>query len=411
MFGRSLIGPGLAIVLLSAAPANAQLLPGGQQLTPTLPQATTLVGGGDADSLLGKAVNVRIVARGGDDTAAAVSGIFRIDSLGQVSVQDTTGPRVLSSTNQTFSDEILGGSGDDLLFGDVICRDTATDPHNCVFRDANAPEIADPPGTPFAAADAATKIGDADRLSGGSGDDELHGGWDVDWLEGGAGADVLLGGIELPALAGFPFPERLYGGDGADRLYSNARNRRVIDPPSDVPAEPGALDAVLDGGDGADELVGAYATRDRMLGGDGADEIDARYGRTVEGAPQPACILHTQSGSECWDRLSGGRGDDVLWGSPAADLLRGGADDDELHGGAGNDWLSGGAGDDVVDGGLGADRLSGGEGDDVLVGTESTGTRALDTFISCGAGNDRVYRHADDGQAPDDCERVITVTS
>lgn len=64
--------------------------------------------------------------------------------------------------------------------------------------------------------------------------------------------------------------------------------------------------------------------------------------------------------------LTGGEGDDVLFGGALADVLDGGSGRDLLRGGAGDDVLRGGAGDDVLDGNLGADTIDGGDGVDVL---------------------------------------------
>jgi Ca2+-binding RTX toxin-like protein len=50
------------------------------------------------------------------------------------------------------------------------------------------------------------------------------------------------------------------------------------------------------------------------------------------------------------------------------DTISGGNGDDELFGGPGNDNLSGENGDDFLAGNFGSDTLSGGNGDDVLNG-------------------------------------------
>jgi Ca2+-binding RTX toxin-like protein len=71
--------------------------------------------------------------------------------------------------------------------------------------------------------------------------------------------------------------------------------------------------------------------------------------------------------------LSGGNGDDTLWGWLGNDTLNGDAGNDVLGGDGGDDQLIGGAGADTLFGDVGNDSLSGGEGDDVL---------------SAGAGND-----------------------
>jgi len=57
------------------------------------------------------------------------------------------------------------------------------------------------------------------------------------------------------------------------------------------------------------------------------------------------------------DSLSGGAGDDVVYGNQGDDLLAGGSGDDTLYGGQDADRLTGGAGDDILYGGLGGDSL------------------------------------------------------
>ncbi len=67
------------------------------------------------------------------------------------------------------------------------------------------------------------------------------------------------------------------------------------------------------------------------------------------------------------------------------DTLSGGGGNDIIYGDAGNDTLNGDKGNDVLYGGFGADMLGGGDGNDVLVGG-----RGADTLIG-GFGNDAYY--------------------
>jgi serralysin len=119
----------------------------------------------------------------------------------------------------------------------------------------------------------------------------------------------------------------------------------------------------LDGGDGRDELYGLSGD-DILLGGAAADIVD---------------------GGEGNDRLFGGLANDKLWGNTGSDRLLGESGNDQLVGDKGNDYLSGGTGNDrlfgeanadTLDGGNGKDRLLGGDGKDVLRG---------------GSGNDILY--------------------
>ena len=65
--------------------------------------------------------------------------------------------------------------------------------------------------------------------------------------------------------------------------------------------------------------------------------------------------------------LSGGRGDDDLFGAELKDILHGGRGDDNLYGGAGDDRLYGGRDNDDLHGGAGDDKIDGGEGDEDMV--------------------------------------------
>lgn len=71
------------------------------------------------------------------------------------------------------------------------------------------------------------------------------------------------------------------------------------------------------------------------------------------------------------DIISGGEGDDQLFGQGAADTIDGGAGNDLIHGGSGADIITGGVGDDVLYGGGGDDQVYGNGGRDVLYSSGS----------------------------------------
>ncbi len=119
----------------------------------------------------------------------------------------------------------------------------------------------------------------------------------------------------------------------------------------------------LSGGSGDDMLYG-FAGNDVIYGGNDSDYIyggdgnDRLYARTAQ----------TINGDSAKNYLYGENGDDILYGSSKTDELYGGADDDKLYGRWGNDKLYGGDGNDLLDGGNDNDELYGGAGDDSLVG-------------------------------------------
>lgn len=136
----------------------------------------------------------------------------------------------------------------------------------------------------------------------------------------------------------------------------------------------------LHGGAGADTLYGG-ADFDRLYGDSGADLI---FGGTG---------IDVLVGGEGNDRLIGEAGDDAMLGEAGDDLLRGGAGADLIYGGTGNDDIRGGddrdaiagdAGNDRVYGGAAADLIFGGAGDDWLSGD------AQDDLITGDAGQDQI---------------------
>ncbi|MGI9273667.1 MAG: calcium-binding protein, partial [Endozoicomonas sp.] len=125
-----------------------------------------------------------------------------------------------------------------------------------------------------------------DTLFGNTGNDVLNGGEGQDVLQGGFGADTLSGGAGDDRLIGFfgDFYDgslnRLFGGQGNDQLQGSG---------------------LLDGGEGNDTLTGVGT----LIGGEGNDRITA-IELAWEGNPENV--------------ITGGKGDDVIFGSFAEDV-------------------------------------------------------------------------------------------
>ncbi len=100
----------------------------------------------------------------------------------------------------------------------------------------------------------------------------------------------------------------------------------------------------IDAGDGDDvahggrdhDLIEGGPGNDLLLGGPGNDRLYANYATSVEADLSPAAQPGSSRGA---DWLSGGEGDDVLYGDAEANVLDGGHGSDTVFGGAGDDWI------------------------------------------------------------------------
>lgn len=99
--------------------------------------------------------------------------------------------------------------------------------------------------------------------------------------------------------------------------------------------------------------------------------VEAKAGSTVTGG-RGDDALYGGSGSEVLvakdgnDALFGGEGSDLLFGGKGNDVLQGGEGGDVLHGGKGQNLLDGGSGNDVIFGGQGSSLIIGGTGNDII---------------------------------------------
>ena len=173
----------------------------------------------------------------------------------------------------------------------------------------------------------------------------------------------------------------------------------------------GDVDAVFDGGPGADRVDGRSA-RD-VLSFTGRREgvtVDLAAGRTSDGDVLTG--IETVWGGDGPDRLLGGRGADVITGGPGADVLRGRGGNDVLSGDVGADVVDGGAGNDTLSGDpvqgdgyytpiirLSRDVLRGGSGRDVILARDGRRDR-----VACGSGRD--LAHIDKKDRVRACEKL-----
>lgn len=135
----------------------------------------------------------------------------------------------------------------------------------------------------------------------------------------------------------------------------------------------------------------------------GASEVAAH---TVDRTAAPAAadlILGgvTNAGLDAGtnDKLSAGKGDDVVLGFGGNDTISGDEGNDSLVGGAGNDQISGGIGNDTIQGGdgndllvsqSGSDSMQGGVGDDIydIRSAKAVGTDVITIDFQTGGGHD-----------------------
>ena len=231
------------------------------------------------------------------------------------------------------NDDITGGEGDDVIFGD---------------------DVTEPISAPDAPGDGKIGIPGDDTIDAGAGNDRVLGGDGDDVIDGGIGDDTLFGEDGDDSIDGGLGRDSLIGGEGDDTL-DGGDNRDTIDA--------GEGDDVVDGGDGRDSIDGGDGS-DTIDGGSGRDTIDGGAGGdSIDGGDNRDEIL----GNEGNDTIDGGDGSDLIYGDETPEEMLAGKSistepgefDDSLDGGQGGDTIFGGADDDTIRGGEGADVIYG----------------------------------------------------
>jgi VCBS repeat-containing protein len=190
--------------------------------------------------------------------------------------------------------------------------------------------------------------GGNDTLTGGAGDDTLYGDSGNDYLTGDNGINFLYGGSG---------DDTFYGGAGTDTFDGGAPNS---DSDTVSYANVGAgtdITASLDSGSGGIAGEDSYSAIENLTGGAGEDTL---YGdnndNTLIGGAGNDTLLDGLAGN---DSLHGGTGNDILHGQDGDDTLYGDSGDDKLYGDADTNYLYGGDGDDELYGGAGTDHFYG----------------------------------------------------
>jgi len=284
--------------------------------------------------------------------------VFRVD-IGQTNAALLPKESVAPSTS-TDDDVIVGGRGDDQLFGmrgDDLVKGGAGE----------------------------------DRIWGNSGNDDLRGGKGDDELYGGSGNDILRGGKDNDYLEGNSGDDDLRGGQGDDEIWGNSGNDTIRD---------GAGNDKVDGGSGDDHFI-AGAGDDYYKGGSGFDTLD--YSRAKSGLEV-----------DLSKHVVKGHGTDEVW---SVEKLVASRHDDEIKGDKRDNVIDGGFGDDVIRGLGGEDTLTGGRGNDTFVWfakdivDQKTGDHlGVDHITDFSAGDQIDLHELLKGQEFDDVNEVVRVS-
>jgi Ca2+-binding RTX toxin-like protein len=311
------------------------------------------------------------------------------------------------------NDVLQGNGGNDALNGGAD-NDTASYAERSSSQDVDA--RLDGIANDGVGSEADQIAADVENLTGGSGDDDLHGdagpnvlsgGDGVDFVFGLGGNDSLNGGDNGDELGGGPGDDTINPGDGGDLVHGFTGND-VISNERDGNAD------VIFGDEGVDTLRYIHGTT--CFGGppclditvtlnDSADDGVSGGGDNIRSDIENVTIVDTDGGfgedtivgDADANVLNAGRGDDTIRGGGGSDTLIGNTGNDELEGDSGNDTLLGGEGTDELNGEDGDDTLDGGPGSDTMSG--GTSSDEADYASRVAAVTVRFNGSADDGES------------
>jgi len=224
-----------------------------------------------------------------------------------------------------------------------------------------------------------------DTLIGGEGDDYLDGAAGLNMLYGGTGNDIIFSGDDSDFIAGQSGSDAIYGGGGNDILHGDAPDVPLSDQGDDY----------IDGGIG-DDSIRSYGGNDTIYGGAGNDQITSDEGDDYIDAGDGANVIVAGDGN---DQIYAGTGDDQIVGGNGFDYIDAGDGNniaegqdggDVIYTGAGNDQIWAGADADIIYGGGGNDQIYADDGNEFDGADFADGEAGDDTIIGAG-GNDTLY--------------------
>jgi Ca2+-binding RTX toxin-like protein len=414
------------------------LLGGG---TDTLQAISNLIGGSGNDTFTANSGANTLDGNGGTDTVSYANSTAGVTMTLNGASNSTAGVGGDAAGDVLVNVEnLIGGSGDDILTGDnninVLDGGTGNDTlysigsNDTLIGGAGADSLDGSGGTSSWASyqtsadvvanlgNAALNTGDAvgdtyaniqnliggsgnNTLTGDSSDNTIYGGAGNDVLDGGGGNDVLDGGagidkVSFANLAAGP-GVTLDGGGGANVIAhagadtATLINIEIFEGSNNVDTMTGGSgNDTLIGMDGNDTLDGGGGS-DTLNGGNGTDTVSfASYGTTpvvFTGGSSIVTIGADNITLISIENITGGAGDDTIYGDASNNVFSGGAGNDTLYGYGGNDTLIGGIGNDLLDGGTGDDVIYG----DLMSTNPTTDPGDGADTIYGGDGNDTIY--------------------
>jgi ELWxxDGT repeat protein len=308
------------------------------------------------------------------------------------------------------NDRVLGGPGADTLNGglgnDVIVAGITTRPYSAAELaeiDALDPSAEKDRRQRDLMLRSAGEPRSQHSLTGGEGDDTIHGDLGPDEVDAGPGANVVFTYAGNDVVRSGDGDDDINVGDGTNTVRGGAGSETVTSGSGDDDIDLRASSS--NGDDTSDQtttthIVLAGAGNNLVYTDAGDDSVTTLDGDDTVHAGDGDDTVIANAGNNL---VTSGAGDDFVRTLGGADTVRSGAGADDINVGAGDDNVDAGVGNDVVFTELGDDTVNSGDGDDVVflaagddVAFGGPGNDLLvgsigDDFLDGGAGVDIVW--------------------